>query len=113
MNTEQTAPQADSQVDSLRVRFALDVFDLETIKKAAYRLGDRCTVDITLEGQEIVCGVHPLPKVPADVVATLPDDLRTEVLDQDLRRTVALETTAIRNSVLAYAFSRTGLQDSE
>lgn len=38
---------------------------------------------------------------------------RNEVLDQDLRSIIAKETEAIRNAVLAFAFSKTGLQDGE
>ena len=40
-------------------------------------------------------------------------ELRAEVLDQDLRASIARETEPVRNAILALAFSRTGLQESE
>lgn len=92
------------------VRFSMRVYDLDTIKKAAYRLGNCCTADITLEGEDIVCTLHRLPGARSvDLAAAI----RTEVLDQDLRAKTAAETAPIRNAILAYAFSRTGLQEGE
>ena len=37
------------------------------------------------------------------------DDFQTEVLDQNLREKIKLETAPTRNLILAHAFSRTGL----
>jgi His-Xaa-Ser system protein HxsD len=38
---------------------------------------------------------------------------KNEVLDQDLRQTIANETVTMRNVILAHAFSKTGLQSNE
>ncbi len=38
---------------------------------------------------------------------------RNEVLDQDLRRTIARETASLRNAILAHAFSKTGIQGDD
>jgi His-Xaa-Ser system protein HxsD len=38
---------------------------------------------------------------------------KNEVLDQDLRSIISKETEAIRNAVLAFALSKTGLQGGE
>ena len=93
-------------------RFSLKVFDIDTIKKAAYRMSGLYAFDIAFEGEDVVCTLHPRSgsaPVSAEVISTF----RTEVLDQDLRRTISAETAPVRNAVLAYAFSRTGLQTSE
>ncbi|MGH7745225.1 MAG: His-Xaa-Ser system protein HxsD [Candidatus Dormibacteria bacterium] len=97
---------------SLVIRFATDVFSLESVKRAAYVFTDRYSFDIRIDSDEIVC------------VATSLDDrcsgsdefakrFKNAVLDQDLRERIALETEAVRNVILAHAFSKTGLQDSE
>jgi His-Xaa-Ser system protein HxsD len=45
--------------------------------------------------------------------ATLVSELRCEVLDQVLRERIRAETADVRNLVLALAFSRTGLAESD
>jgi His-Xaa-Ser system protein HxsD len=37
-------------------------------------------------------------------------DFKRELIDQELRMKIKSETEAVRNLVLAYTFSRTGLQ---
>jgi His-Xaa-Ser system protein HxsD len=53
------------------------------------------------------------PKESAEPIDKLVGEFCNEVLDQDLRETVAEETTGIRNLLLAQAFSKTSLIDSE
>lgn len=69
--------------------------------------------EITQEDDSWVCTLRFSPPVSAEALERAERDLRTEVLDQDLRATVARETEPVRNAVLAMAFSRTGLQGSE
>jgi His-Xaa-Ser system protein HxsD len=98
---------------SLRLRFDGRVHSLTVIKKAAYRFLDRLTVAITQDGEDWACELSFLDAVSVGEAQKLGQALRAEVLDQDLREIIAAETEAVRNTVLAVAFSRTGLQASE
>lgn len=97
-------------VANLKIRFQSAVFSLGAIKLAAYRLLGRATVAIEVGGDEISCLLEfpsPISQEKADQILR---DFRDEVLDQDLRERIAEETSAMRNAILAHAFSRTGLQ---
>ncbi len=98
---------------SLTVAFSAQVYSVETIKKAAYRLSDLMSVDIRPSGDEIVCVIHFPPSQSEEDCQRGAAAFRSEVLDQDLRSVIAKETEAVRNAVLAYAFSKTGLQGGE
>lgn len=93
------------------VRFSAAVYDLDTIKRAAYRFTDQVAFDFTLSGDEIVCSVTQLSSDLGKI--NIIDAFRNEVLDQDLRRSIAQETAGIRNVILSHVFSRTGLQGGE
>lgn len=96
-----------------QVRFDGRVYALSTVKKAAYRFLKTFTADITQDADWWVCTLAfptPVDRMSLDKAIR---DLQTEVLDQDLRATVARETEAVRNTILGLAFSRTGLQDGE
>jgi His-Xaa-Ser system protein HxsD len=111
--SDESAAVASPQQAGLTVRFSTRIFDIETIKKAAYRLGGYCTFDFAIDGDDVVCTLHRFAKPAVPLATELTDAFRTEVLDQDLRRIIGAETAPIRNAVLAYAFSRTGLQEGD
>ncbi len=87
------------------------VYRLSAVKKAAYRLGERCSVRIELlpEGGIQVTLTTRSEKVP---LGTLEGDFRNELLDQDLRESIAEETERVRNLLLAHAFSGLSLTDT-
>jgi His-Xaa-Ser system protein HxsD len=93
--------------------FPSDVYSLTTLKKAAYKLSHLCSFDFTQKENETVCTLVYSAPQSDEACAQIEEDFRNEVLDQDLRQIVEAETAPYRNAVLAYAFSRTGLQDSE
>jgi His-Xaa-Ser system protein HxsD len=105
----------NSDDDLVEVRFSLAIFDINTVKKAAYRMSGRCAIDFSCESDELVCILRPLETRTdgASELGDLANAFRIEVLDQDLRRLVADETSSMRNAILAYAFSRTGLQQDD
>ena len=105
---EADAPRADCDL-----RFSSAVYSLDTIKKAAYRLSGHCSFDFEVVGGEILCRLHFAQALSSERMAAIKNGFRNEVLDQDLRRTIAEETGPMRNAILAYAFSRTGLQDGD
>jgi His-Xaa-Ser system protein HxsD len=94
--------------------FSLQIYAVETIKKAAYRFSDVLSVDIIPRADQIECvlqfaaGSKEEEQAPQIVAA-----FKNEVLDQDLRSIISKETETIRNAVLAFALSKTGLQDGE
>lgn len=94
--------------------FSLQVYSIETIKKAAYRFSDVLSIDISLRSGEIECALHflsdPKEEEQAERIVAA---FKNEVLDQDLRSIIAKETEATRNAVLAFALSKTGLQGGE
>jgi His-Xaa-Ser system protein HxsD len=83
--------------------FDVHVFSLDIVKRTLYRFSDKCSFDIQLKDNEITVMLHS--KLGEDLV----DKIKNEVLDQDLRDTLAKETSNIRTLILANAFSNTGL----
>lgn len=110
---EPSSPQQRSD-NTRELLFCNGVYSLETIKKAAYRFTDRCSFDFRLTEENAILVVLSFkPNVTSDEVAALQSDFRNEILDQDLREAIGAETASVRNAVLAYAFSRTGLQGGD
>jgi His-Xaa-Ser system protein HxsD len=95
------------------LRFSLSAHSLESIKKAAYRFTHVCAFEFAIDGSEIVCRMHFDAVQTPERLRSIEMDVRNEVLDQELRATIGEETAAIRNAILAYAFSRTGLQSAD
>jgi His-Xaa-Ser system protein HxsD len=84
-------------------------FDIEAIKRAAYRFSDRVSVEITNADDGTRCRLRPLnSKGPANL-QDVAGEFRNEVLDQDLRLKIAAETEGYRNLILSLAFSKTPL----
>jgi His-Xaa-Ser system protein HxsD len=105
-------PAAPQQAN-LVVRFDARVYALATIKKAAYRFLKTFSTEIAQDRDAWVCTLTFVVPTEPSIVEKAKHDLQSEVLDQDLRATVARETEPLRNTILALAFSRTGLQGSE
>ncbi len=80
-------------------------YNLDAVKKAAYRLSDKISVHIWTAPAQIICDISFSPPVPEAEQAKITADFRNEVLDQDLRQSIGRETSAIRNAILAIAFS--------
>ena len=86
------------------------VYALMAIEKAAYRFSDRfiCQIESTQAGLKVT--LKPKRKDTSEEAYQVAlDDFQTEVLDQNLREKIKLETANTRNLILAHAFSRTGL----
>jgi His-Xaa-Ser system protein HxsD len=97
----------------LRVNFDARVYALSAVKKAAYRFLKSFSTDITQDGDTWVCKLTFQTTADAETLERVEQELRAEVLDHDLRASIARETEPVRNAILAMAFSRTGLQGSE
>lgn len=83
------------------------MYRLTAIKKAAYRLADRCTVALKPQvGQTLPITLEVRPS------ASLEHAVRAfyeELLDQELREQIAEETEPVRALILAHAFSKVDL----
>ena len=95
------------------VRFSSQTYNLDTIKRAAYRFTGQLAFNFLPEKEFIVCQITPLTGDAATDMEAAINEFKNEVLDQDLRRTIADETAATRNVILAHVFSKTGLQSVE
>lgn len=85
------------------------VYSIEAVQKAAYRFIDRLTILISQDGGKVACHIEPVVglKMALDEVLA---DFKRELLDQQLRLQIKTETSDVRNLILAFAFSRSGLQ---
>ena len=100
---------SDRSARTVTITLDTNIFALETVKKAAYRYLDRFAVDLKLDGAVLTCRLcFPDGTSDSDAEAAV-RDLKNEVLDQDLRERIRVETAPIRNLILAHAFSKTGL----
>lgn len=86
------------------------IYSLEAVQKAAYRFIDRLSILIRQEDDRIVCDIESVPGKKTELENVV-NDFKRELLDQELRLKIKTETEGARNLVLAYAFSRTGLQE--
>ena len=98
---------------TLLLTFDLQVYKLDSVKKAVYKFTDRCRVELGIQEITQLLEVRltllkPLSVPEQDMLAS---HFLNEVLDQDLRDTLFQETEAVRNLILAQAFSKTSLLD--
>lgn len=93
----------------MQVRFDPAAYALEAVQKAAYRFIDRLTIVIANQDSQLVCDIELVPGI-ATPIEHVVADFKRELLDQQLRLQIKNETTDVRNLILSFAFSRTGLQ---
>lgn len=88
------------------------VYSLTALKKVGYRFAARCSLTL---GEHNDGRVHArwtfLPGTSVDQMPEILREFFQELLDQDLRETIARETQQARSVILAHAFSRTSLLD--
>ncbi|WP_159732656.1 His-Xaa-Ser system protein HxsD [Methylosinus sp. Ce-a6] len=94
------------------IRLELDrsIYSDEAVQKAAYRFIDRFAAIVSRADNSIVVEITfgtESSNQREHVVA----DFKKELLDQNLRLRIKTETEAVRNLILAYAFSKSGLQE--
>lgn len=107
------ATNASALSINARISFDARVYALSVVKKAAYCFIKEFTTEITQEGDAWICTLNFAAPSDELVIERAVRSLQAEVLDQDLRGSIARETEPVRNAILALAFSRTGLQEGE
>ncbi len=95
------------------LRFDQSAYDLDSVKRAAYRFSDRFAVEIFVEDRHVACKVFFPRSITPDAQEQTLAEFRKELLDQDLRRSISAETAQIRNAILALAFAPSRLQKDE
>ena len=82
---------------------------LEAVQKSAYRFIDKFTILISQQDEFINCEISM--NNGNDIDEQILNGFKRELLDQQLRVSIKKETESQRNLILAYAFSKTGLQE--
>ena len=85
------------------------LYDAQVLQKAAYRSINVLTVDITLEGGQLVCALSSNIGVDEQSFLSAVQEFKKDALDYQLRHRLAVETQPIKNLILGLAFSKTGL----
>lgn len=93
----------------MKILLEEQIYNLEATQKAAYRFIDRLTVLIQKSGSQLICEIEPVSG-QEDKFEEVVANFKRELLDQQLRKQIKTETEDTRNLILAYAFSRSGLQ---
>lgn len=93
--------------------FQIDIYSLETVKRAAYRFTNSAEIDINLRGNVIEVKATALSNQANGLPKTFVADFKRTVLDEDLRCIIATETELIRNTILSHVFSQSGLIENE
>ena len=82
---------------------------LEAVQKSAYRFINKLTIQISCSENKIHCDIAMNNNEEIDQKVI--NEFKRELLDQQLRVVIKQETEAQRNLILAYTFSKTGLQE--
>lgn len=103
-----TAPAAGER--RIAATVDLRVYRLSAVKKAAYRIAEKCTVVLgALEGDALWLEFRFAPSASDEDARTIERLFFQDLLDQELREQIGEETRPMRALVLAHAFSRTNL----
>ena len=92
-----------------RVTFSKETSNIASLKRAAYKHTDKCAVEFLTDKNEIACVFQFKNEISEDEFSQFVVEFRSDVLDEDLRNEISIQTEPIRNLILAHAFSKTGL----
>ncbi len=86
------------------------VYRVLAVKKAAYRMADRCTIVLgSPEGDLLPITFSFRPNTGEQAAEEAVRLFHQELLDEELRAVIHDETDALRALILAHTFSRTDL----
>ncbi len=95
---------------TVRTTLDLRAYRLSAVKKAAYRMADRCTAMLGApDGEKLSLSFSFRPGTAETTALEAVRAFFQELLDQELREHVAEETAPMRILILAHAFSKTDL----
>ncbi len=86
------------------------LYRLVAVKKAAYRMAERCTIVLgSPNGDDVPITFSFPPNTSENAAEEAIRLFHQELLDEELRATIHEETDALRALILAHTFSRTDL----
>lgn len=94
------------------LRLSTKLYSIEAIKRVVYKFADRAAILLipTDKPDFINLSIKRLSKSDeSQALDILIDEIKSELLDQDLREIIKRETAPLRNVIFAHAFSRTKL----
>jgi len=99
--------------NNLCIRLDLNIYPIQAIKKTCYKFTTRFPTIIKEEdNRNSVTVALTLPqKVNKEEVNDISKQFLQELLDENLRDLISKETDALRNLIIAQAFSKTSLID--
>lgn len=106
-----TVRDTDPKLPDLTLLFDKKCNDLSAIKTAAYKLSDICSIEFSSDEKNYCCRVFMRGKKPSTVSKEFEHTFRSMVLDEELREKISRDTEPMRNLILSYAFSQTGLTE--
>jgi His-Xaa-Ser system protein HxsD len=90
------------------------LYEVDAILRAAYKLTDRCYLFVTREGQAPGrVSLYVLKKTPASDLDAILGELCNELLDQQIRLSLAREAGPLRELIVAQAFAEGNLLDPQ
>lgn len=92
----------------MKLELDASIYTVDVVEAAAYRFIDRLSVLVSKVGNKLEL------EISVDVSASnneeLLQDFKKELTDQTLRKRIRSETEQTRNLILAYTFSRSGIE---
>ncbi|SCX63862.1 MULTISPECIES: His-Xaa-Ser system protein HxsD [unclassified Pseudomonas] len=93
--------------------FDSQLYGAEAIQKAAYRAMHAFTLDLKVDGDNILCTLIGNITTEQGTFERAVEEFRKDVLDYQLRAQLQAETAPIRNLIIGLAFSNARLNPSE
>ena len=110
MTPDASAPISENADGTVTVIFDARVYVLDAIKKAAYKFAKDCSIILASDEDKFVATVTSFdPNADNNSRTRLVGAFCNEVIDQELREKIAIQTEPMRNLILAQAFSKTNL----
>ena len=100
----------EQQAKTIELVLDLRAYGLAAIKKTAYRFADRCTVVLGAQtGENMAVELRFKPTTTEGAAHETTRLFYQDLLDQELREQIVMETAPVRALILAHAFSKADL----
>jgi His-Xaa-Ser system protein HxsD len=114
MPKKQSIPFVVTDEGTVHFEVDLSVYSLDTVKRAAIKFTSECAVLFERESESLLIVILNFAGDQAkERKLQLGAALCNEILDQDLRESIAQKTEGSRNLILAHAFSKTSLTSNQ
>jgi His-Xaa-Ser system protein HxsD len=101
----------DGPNGALRMRVDLSTYSLDALLRVCYLFTDRCYLFLTPDADQKSVTVHIAPKSADSALLSIVGGFSNELIDQQVRQNIAAQTKAIRELIVAQAFTETDLLD--